>query len=639
MKSAEAVANVITAKFGSQHSVPPGLVDDLPVAVYMIDAAGKITYFNQAAADFWGQRPEIGKDEWCGAWKLYWADGTPLPHDQCPMAMALKQKKPIRGLEMIAERRDGTRVPVIPYPTPLFDENGVLTGAVNLVIDISERKKIEHALQQRRDEQAALYQFTDQLHRAEHPADIYESALDAITGALKCSRASILLFDDTGVMKFVAWRNLSEAYREAVEGHSPWAADTRNPEPIFIDDVAKTDLDDSLKATVEAEGIGALGFIPLVAGGRLVGKFMTYYDAPHVFTDAEAELALTIARQLGFSLARSRTEEDKRRLDDQAQKLALIVESSDDAIISKDLTGKIASWNRGAEHLFGYTKEEAIGRSVLMLIPERLQHEEPNILQRIRNGERIEHYETIRRRKDGSEIHISLTVSPVRDTQRRVIGASKIARDITERKRADAQRELLVAELSHRVKNTLATVISIQHQSFSKAPSIDEARQSFGARIRALAQTHSRLAEDNWSGVWLERMLLDEFEPYRGEDGSNVTLSGPPVRLNPKSALTLGMALHELTTNAAKYGALSDPKAGRVNVGWQIEPKEGHLNICWSESGGPPVSPPKRSGFGRLLLERALGVDLRSDVQLDFAKDGLKCTISLPLDETVAGTT
>jgi two-component sensor histidine kinase len=193
---------------------------------------------------------------------------------------------------------------------------------------------------------------------------------------------------------------------------------------------------------------------------------------------------------------------------------------------------------------------------------------------------------------------------------------------------AEEQRDLLVAELSHRVKNTLATVVSIAQQSFSKDQSVDEARHSFSARIRALGQTHGRLAEANWSGVSFETMLLDEFAPYRRNDDSNVHISGPPVRLGPKQALTLGMAIHELTTNAAKYGALST-KSGSVNVVWQIDSK--HLVISWTEAGGPLVSEPRRSGFGRLLLERALASDLRGEVRLDFAANGLRCDIVVPL--------
>ena len=210
-----------------------------------------------------------------------------------------------------------------------------------------------------------------------------------------------------------------------------------------------------------------------------------------------------------------------------------------------------------------------------------------------------------------------------------------VCMDISGRKQAEAQRDLLVAELSHRVKNTLATVISIARQSFATNPDAVEAQRSFNARIRALGQTHSRLAEANWSGVSLETVLLDELAPYRREDGANLRASGPVTMLDAKHALTLGMAIHELATNAAKYGALSTEN-GVVDVGWEVDGEQ--LQITWSESGGPPVMPPKRNGFGRLLIERVLAADLEGDVRMDFAGEGLKCVISVPLSSPLAAT-
>jgi PAS domain S-box-containing protein len=131
-------------------------IETLPAAVYMTDAEGRITFYNEAAAALWGFRPELGKSKFCGSWKLYWPDGTPLPHDQCPMAMALHQRRAIHGIEAIAERPDGTRVPLIPYPTPLFDADGRLTGAINMVVDITERKRAEEALAERESQLAVF---------------------------------------------------------------------------------------------------------------------------------------------------------------------------------------------------------------------------------------------------------------------------------------------------------------------------------------------------------------------------------------------------------------------------------------------------------------------------------------------------
>jgi len=188
------------------------LLQALPVAVYTTDADGRLTSFNEAAATLWGCRPELGTTKFHGAHRLYSTDGTLLSHDESPIALALKQKRPIRGIEVVAERPDGTRVPFIPYPTLVFDASGEVAGAINVLADVSDSKSVAASLARRMEEQAALYQFTDRLFRAELQEGVYEAALDAITRALRCERASILLFDDAGIMRFAAWRDLSDDY-------------------------------------------------------------------------------------------------------------------------------------------------------------------------------------------------------------------------------------------------------------------------------------------------------------------------------------------------------------------------------------------------------------------------------------------
>src|SRR4029079_2428363 len=164
---------------------------------------------------------------------------------------------------------------------------GEVIGASKIARDISARKRTEEALARRAGEQAALYEYTDRLFRAGSAEDVYQAALDAIVRALGCDRAAILLFDDSDVMKFAAWRGLSEGYRNAVEGHSPWTRGARNSEPITINNIDAADLTDQLRAAVKSEGIAALAFIPLTARGELLGKFMTYYRAPHTFAPRE----------------------------------------------------------------------------------------------------------------------------------------------------------------------------------------------------------------------------------------------------------------------------------------------------------------------------------------------------------------
>jgi PAS domain S-box-containing protein len=324
------------------------------------------------------------------------------------------------------------------------DVKGKFLYAVRVQHDTTARKQAEFALARRMEEQAALFQFSECLQHVESLKEICEVALEAITRALDCDRASILINDRADVMRFVAWRGLSAEYRKAVEGHSPWARDEKRPQPVLIQDVAVSDLPTGLKQVIASEKIGAAIFVPILQSGRLVGKFTAYYDRPSRLSGPQIDVALTIARQLSFSVARLKADEARYTAERSAVQLVAIVESSDDAIISKDLNGVIQTWNAAAERLFGYSAEEAIGRPVTIVFPPGKENEEPGILSGIMRGERIDHYETMRRHKDGSLLDISLTVSPMRDSSGAIIGASKIARDITERK--DAQRKLEQSE-------------------------------------------------------------------------------------------------------------------------------------------------------------------------------------------------
>jgi PAS domain S-box-containing protein len=309
-----------------------------------------------------------------------------------------------------------------------------------------------------------------------------------------------------------------------------------------------------------------------------------------------------------------------------SDRLKSVVENSQDAIISKDLNGIINSWNKGAERLFGYASDEIIGRSILTLIPPELHYEEPGIVDRIRRGEPIEHYETVRVRKDGERLHVSLTVSPVKDSQGRIVGASKIARNITQQKRAEEQRTLLINELNHRVKNTLATVQSLAMQTLRNTERSEEARELFESRLAALSRAHDLLTTENWEGASLAEVVDRALAPFQSE---RIRVVGPFARLSPKQALALSIALNELATNAAKYGALSG-ESGEVNVRWEVT--DGRIHFTWTESGGPPVKPPARSGFGTRLIQRNLANELGGTAVIEYRPDGVVAEITAPLE-------
>lgn len=616
----------------------------LPVALYTTDADGLITYYNSAAAELWGREPSLGNEYWCGSLKLFWPDGRPMAHDECPMAMAIRSAQPISGVEAIAERPDGTRYLFVPHPTPLFDEEGCVNGAVNMLLDVT------------------------------------------------------------------SWRSAEEG----------------------------------------------------------------------------------------------------------AHRLAAIVESSDDAIISKRLDGTITSWNAAAERLFGYTSEEIVGRPLLVLIPEDRRAEEEHIVGRIRNGERIEHFETIRQHKNGDLIDISLTVSPIKRADGVIVGASKIARDIGERRRADAlmarqnerlatlnrvsgiiamdldldrivkavteeatqlsgaeigaffyniknpdgetyrlytltgisdesfesfemppyadifaqvfagrmvirsddirldpgfgegsaqqtepgdrlplvsylaapvilssgevmgglffghrkaemfgpetealisaiagqaaiamdnarlheaakleiahrknaeaAKELLLHEIKHRVKNTLATIQALASQTLHNSPR--EERSAFIERLHSLSRAHDLLTQEDWDEVGLVDVTSATLQPFVQND-KRLAAAGPDIKLSANKALLLTMILHELGTNAVKYGALSGDD-GKVDLSWQIDDSASRalLHMKWTESGGPAVVPPEHQGFGSRMIESALHGE-QGNVQFIFAPSGLEVDLQI----------
>jgi PAS domain S-box-containing protein len=437
---------------------PSELLNALPAAIYLTDAAGRITYFNEAAATMWGRRPKLNSDLWCGSWRLFWPDGTPMPHDACPMAIALKERRAVRGGQAIAERPDGSRVPFMAFPTPLHDASGAFVGAVNMLIDMSEHQHAEQV----------------------------------------------------------------------------------------------------------------------------------------------------------------------------SHRLAAIVESSADAIISKDLNGVIATWNKGAERLFGYLEQEAIGKPITMLIPEPHRGEEARILERIRSGERIDHFETVRRRKDGSLVSISLTVSPIADGAGRIVGASKIARDITEQKRREEQIGLLAREADHRTKNLLALAQATVH--LTNGETAAELKIAIEGRLRALANAHTLLAQSRWAGADLRNLALEELSPYcaedDGKDGSRARIEGPSLMLEQQPAQAIALALHELTTNAVKYGALSVP-SGRIALTWRQQ-SINRLAVRWVETAGPAVTPPTRQGFGTRVMTR-ICEQLNGELKFDWRTDGLICDIAIDI--------
>jgi PAS domain S-box-containing protein len=307
------------------------------------------------------------------------------------------------------------------------------------------------------------------------------------------------------------------------------------------------------------------------------------------------------------------------------QRIAAIVESSDDAVVSKDLNGTIATWNAGAERIFGYVADEVVGKPITILIPPDRRQEEVEIIEHIRHGRRVEHFETVRVRKDGSRVDISLTVSPVRNSAGKIIGASKIARDITERKQSEKHIASLAREAEHRAKNMLAIVQATVRLTEADTPR--ELKHAIEGRIQALANVHALFVQSRWTGAELHSLVTQELSPYHRDGETRVRIEGPGLLLEPNTAQTMAVTLHELATNAAKYGALSVPK-GKIQVEWS-RVADGRIVLRWTETGGPAVKPPTRKGFGTRVIESMIQQEM-GEFRLDWRVEGLACEICMP---------
>ena len=529
--------------------------------------------------------------------------------------------------ETIRLRKDGTKVDVELTVSPIKDGTGRVIGASTVCRDITERKSVHASLAKRVTELTTLYQLTERLQSASKPEEIYRGSLEAIKDALGCERASILLFDFSRVMRFVASSGLSNSYRTAVDGHSPWTPDAKNPQSIYVEDIRLSNESDSLKATIEAEGIRALAFIPLIANDKLIGKFMTYHPAPHSFTEHENILANTIARQLALAVSRHQSEEELRHSE---ERFRLMSEHAPVMIWMSDAQGHCLHLNRMLRTFWGVDEANIskfdwgktihpddaaeVGGLMMKAMQDRsavtLQGRYANALGRYRV--------------------LQTNARPRFSASGEFLGMIGVNVDITERDEAERARDLLVAELNHRVKNTLSVVQAVAHQTFRRAASASEARKAFEGRLTTLALAHNLLTQSNWESVSLEELATMTLDA-NGTNSNCVSISGPAILLSPKQAVSIAMALHELCTNAVKYGALSNAD-GRVTVDWYR--KDGarqSLEIRWIESGGPPVIAPERRGFGSLLLERTLAQDLEGQVKIAFEADGVVCSILAPL--------
>lgn len=571
------------------------LLELLPVAVYVCDRDGTILRYNRRAAELWGREPSLGdpRERFCGSLRMYRLDGTPLPHDQCPMGDVLRTGLPVRDQEVGIERPDGTRIVALVNIDALRDATGTIVGAVNAFQDITERKRLEmeREAQERR-------------HR---------ELLDALPVAVYTT-------DAEGRITYFNKAAVTFSGRQPVLGRDDWCVTWRlyhpNGEPMSHE---QCPMAVALREQREIRGEEAIAERP--DGTRV--RFTPY---PTPLYDNSGKLIGAVNTLVDIS--------ERENAKKHERLLAAIVESSDDAIIARDLNGTILSWNAGAERIFGYTAAEALGKAITLIIPEDRQDEEPSILQHIRRGGRIEHYETVRRHKDGHLVDISLTVSPIKGSDGTVVGASKISRDITERKRALEQQKLLLREMAHRIANLFTVTQGIVALSarFAETPAelARTIQDRLDALIRAQELTRPGLTGYAMDDTTLRALLQVLVAPYvdRRQRRDRLTLRGLDLPIKRSAVASIALVLHEFATNAAKYGALSAPD-GMVTVEWWVD--NDILSLVWQERGGPSVTmTPRHQGFGSILARRLVEGQLGGSLSYEWPAEGVTIRCTLP---------
>ena len=308
-------------------------------------------------------------------------------------------------------------------------------------------------------------------------------------------------------------------------------------------------------------------------------------------------------------------------------RLEAVLESISDAFYALDADWRVVVFNRAAEEYFGVSAAAVVGRVLWEAFPSgRGTPFEAFCRAEMDEGKAATFETTSALRPDRM---VELRIAPVRGG-----GVAITLSDITERKSADARQRMLVNELNHRVKNSLATVQAIAAQSLRGPQAPAEMRERFMARLFALARANDVLVAETWLGASLSSLAAEMARPHG--DGERFTIEGPDVHLAPQSATAMALGLHELATNAAKYGALSTPQ-GRVSLLWNVEGEGAarRLRLTWREVGGPAVTKPGPPGFGSRLIERGLASELKADVRLDFAPDGVVFQLSAPLSDRI----
>jgi PAS domain S-box-containing protein len=401
----------------------------------------------------------------------------------------------------------------------------------------------------------------------------------------------------------------------------------RTHRSVILDDGSRPgmDFEDAYFCNGAARSVFCL---PLLRQGQLGGVlYLENSQTTYAFTPDRIAVLNVLAAQAAISLEKARLYGE---LKEREARIRRLVDANLIGIVIFTVDGQIIEANEAFLAMVGFNRDDLISGRINfigMTAPE--SHADIHrALADLKAQGTCKPFEREYIRKDGSRVPV--LVGPALFQGSKNEGVAFIL-DLTERKEAEKRQQVMVDELNHRVKNTLATVMALSTQTFRTAPSPKAFCEAFEGRLLALSQTHNLLTRSFWTGAGLRDILTQELAPYAGADGRGFALDGDDLKLGPVTAVTLGMAFHELATNAVKYGALS-VAGGKVLVAWRMS-RPDRLHVEWREMGGPPVSPPGRRGFGSRLIEQALASDLNGHARLYFPSEGVRCCMEIPLDQ------
>ena len=564
----------------------------------MHDLDGRITFWNDGAQRLYGYQPEeaVGRIS-------HELLQTVFPQPRKEIKAALLQDGQWHG-ELAHRRRDGAVLNVASHWALSRGEAGEADVVIEVGSDITSSKRAEEELREAGLQLRLALDASDQGTWRWEVGGNGELLWDA-----RCK--ALFGFAADALVDHAAWMGAISAHdRTAAEADLARALDPTDPDDDYVGGYRAVHPDGTV--------------LWLAATGRAL--FKPERGAP--------------GRQVVCILGTIRNVSDAKQAEQESQRtsalLRAIVETAPGLIYAKDQQGRMVLANQPVMDAIGKTWAEIKGRTDLEFLNNRAEAElvVANDRRIMAQGTR-EAFEEVVSSKEGATRLWASTKAPLRDGSGLVVGLVGVSVDITDRKRIEDRLQLMVNELNHRVKNTLATVQAIASQTLRGSDAI--VRRTLEGRLMALAAAHDVLTRESWEGASLDDVVAGALAPFSGREDGRFRVYGPPLRLWPRAALALAMALHELSTNALKYGALS-AGSGHVAICWEIVSGANPiLRLTWTEQGGPAVTPPARRGFGMRLVERSLMQDLGGTIIVSFGDPlGVTCLVEAPIAEVVA---